>query len=238
MFIEGIGKNLEGGMPVTIFTHIISKYRTTLNKVEYTANKYMKWKGVFYGLQTNDRLESLNTIDKKLREVDITLKSARESLGGIAMETSSRFYESESSNYHQAAQYWLIGLMTSIVLSIITVIAIFQEYDAPFSDTSSGSIMIRIFVGLIAFFIINVCARNYKSCQHNHVINKHRSQSLKTFRAFAEYGKEQPEITGPILKEAAKTIFDHQPTGFGTASKDIDNSVNITELVKGLNPNG
>lgn len=85
-------------------------------------------------------------------------------------------------------------------------------------------------LGLLASAAI-WCGRQYNIQQHLRAANQHRSDSLRTFRAFVDAaqtlkGRDQ------VLQEATKAIFNPVPTGhIQSTSDDSSNSSTVIEIV-------
>lgn len=75
--------------------------------------------------------------------------------------------------------------------------------------------------------------KNYRAHKHNQVLNEHRRNCLRSFRAFAE-GAEDPETKAQVLLQATTAIYSAHPSGYSGSDGDGDGTPKVIEVFRGL----
>jgi hypothetical protein len=188
---------------------------------------------------SNQVLADINSESEKAKgEIDETLRKIRASTGAIGIEKQAEVFKNAAAEHDQARSCWLkvtagLGLLTAILLLTNWGMA---YYVGP---PSSSVALIQLTVAKLLFFSLLLSAvvwsgKNYKSHQHNYVLNKHRQNALETFQLFAR-GAEDAETKSMVLLQATKSIFTPQATGFLSGEKDSEgHSPQILEIIRNL----
>jgi hypothetical protein len=128
-------------------------------------------------------------------------------------------FSKESSNHKKYALIWLIvtGVLL-VIVSIASICFLVSTSDSSMNTevslmTSIRTILGRLFLLSIGFYATLWTSRMYRANQHLAVVNQHRSNALKTFKAFADAG-DSPEIRNAVLLETTRCIFSPSVTGF------------------------
>ena len=91
----------------------------------------------------------------------------------------------------------------------------------------------KLFVfGLLSYVVLMV-GRVYRSAAHNQIVNEHRRDALKSFRAFVE-ATSDAATKNAVLVQATHSIFSHRPSGFGHQENDSMPSSHMLELTKSV----
>ena len=100
-------------------------------------------------------------------------------------------------------------------------------------DTAIQLVAARLLVFGILSYSVVWAGRMYRSQAHNQVVNKHRSDALRTFETFAE-ATSDAATKNVILVQATQCIFSHRPSGFGQQDNDVAPSSHMLELTRGM----
>lgn len=76
----------------------------------------------------------------------------------------------------------------------------------------------KILIFSVLAYMLVLAVRNYTSHKHNEVVNRHRKNALKTFRAVVEVSGEKG-TQDIILAYASACIFSPQETGFSQSKE-------------------
>ena len=170
--------------------------------------------------EMREEAEAITNQMKKLR--DDTQSETQEILAivrNVATETGVAHHEATfrevADRYAKSAQRWLLGAIGIGLITIGSAFGLVLAWDVT-GDLSDASVLQIVAVKLIvlsvgSFFTIQA-SRIYKSNLHLQVVNHHRAEALKTFRAFVE-GTDEPETRRKVLLEACHTVFGQVPTG-------------------------
>ncbi len=75
----------------------------------------------------------------------------------------------------------------------------------------------KVLIFAVLGYMLLLSARNFLSHKHNSVTNKHRQNSLATFKALVDAGGTQ-EARDVVLKYAAASVFTPQETGYANTT--------------------
>jgi hypothetical protein len=150
------------------------------------------------------------------------------------------------------AQKWLLGSFVSIVVLIGGLILLNRNYsfeNTYFLTSMEGEKIIRqpvkillyeniavriLFVSLM-IYVLAICLKNYSISKHLYVINKHRQNSLESYKLFADgILTGDTSLKQSLMLEVAKSIFGVGSTGY-LNSKDSVPAPSIIELTRIMN---
>lgn len=103
--------------------------------------------------------------------------------------------------------------------------------------TDSGNVehLIGRFVILsLLLYAISFTARNYNSMRHNHIVNKHRANSMRTFQTFVEAAGGDTETKNAVLIQATQSIFSAQASGYSHKESNPEPQPKIIEILSSL----
>ncbi len=69
------------------------------------------------------------------------------------------------------------------------------------------------------------------SHKHNQVVNRHRENALKTFKALSE-GAANPDNKDIILTHASQCIFSPQDTGYTQGNSSSDSGTSLKSVIE------
>jgi hypothetical protein len=180
----------------------------------------------------NTTFDNINTKFNKITEYEERAKNSIENIEGWSVEIAghkqSEFFEKSHVIYQSENIIWffiifslLIGLGFGIlhfneIYSFNIPVEIKQEnFDSNLYFKFEFYLFVAskisfVFTMLLAIYF---AIRNYNANKHNSILNKHRADSLRTYKAIIDVaGKDKQDI---ILTQISDCMFKHQDTGFG-----------------------
>ena len=225
-----------------------------------------EWEEIIDGLHIPDmdfqrKLEEYaDQGEQKLKELDATLKSAKEAAELIGIVEHAKFFEEEALNHKRSAGWWLA--VTVLLAAIACSAAGWNFYRAESlikdavaersdihkvsaTDTrSDGFVGLEVQLTVAKIIILSILlsaavwtGRVYKTHRHNFVINRHRRNALSTFQTFVT-GTADPQTKNAVLLQATTCIFGPQNTGYISQEKEADGYPQILEIVRGVGSSG
>lgn len=91
-------------------------------------------------------------------------------------------------------------------------------------------LLTKILLYSILILGIKVSLKNYNSQMHNHIINAHKSNSLKSVLSIMSVAKTE-EGNDKLLVQATQAIFEHQNTGFDKTENSSSSSNLINNVI-------
>ncbi|WP_430817874.1 hypothetical protein [Carboxylicivirga sp. RSCT41] len=157
----------------------------------------------------------------------------------------AKIYEDEAKSSRYLSWFWL---SVGIVLSISFVYGLYCmsiKEVLPTEVIENGKVIYKTSNLLaktlgyaIVIFVISFCFKQYSVARHNYSINRHRANSLNSYKLYTDsLDEEVPnEIRSELLGYVSKAIYDHQPTGYISEKGQNVNS-GIFELTKNIMAN-
>ena len=170
-------------------------------------------------------------------EAKEALSATQETAAESGVTQYQKVFEDAAENFAKQRKIGLgalIGVSSAAgILSILWVsIDRFQPSNQVWMDAIQATAG-RLFVfGLLSYVVLMV-GRVYRSAAHNQIVNEHRRDALKSFRAFVE-ATSDAATKNAVLVQATHSIFSHRPTGFGHQENDSTPSSHMLELTKGV----
>lgn len=124
-----------------------------------------------------------------------------------------------SNSYASNAAVWFRAMMWTISLLIAAGVAeiIISYYGSKENAYSIQHIAGRVIIVSALFYLLRLFSQNYRQCEHNRILNVHRSKSLLTFETLVNAVKDT-DARSVILNKAADAIFSNQSTSPGASS--------------------
>ena len=133
----------------------------------------------------------------------------------------SKYFGEDATSDSKAARNWLwaTGILAA-VLALVAGGALFVHKVPELTPTTTYE-TVQLAIGKVLVistitFALVLCSRNYTANRHNAIVNRHRQNALRTYRALVEAGGDAAN-RDIVLNRAAECIFGAQPTGFGRA---------------------
>lgn len=139
-------------------------------------------------------------------------------------------FHKAAERHETAARRWLWAAIGAGVATAVSVVSIVVFWDVR-GDISEADvlqlILAKAVVLAIGLYFTFSAGRVYRANAHLLVVNRHREDSLRTYRAFAEGASDQ-ETKSKVLLEAAHAIFGQVPTGLAP-TKEGGNTVEVLD---------
>jgi hypothetical protein len=182
----------------------------------------------------NERQIDQNEIKIIKKEINEILNQVKDvsALKGVTLESGN--FSDMSDKYDINAEKWFCSSIIMGIITFLAAIVLSLSYKIPFIAPSnniesaqliSGKIII---LGILSYGLLT-CIRNYAAQTHNAVVNRHRQNSLQTYRAFVDAASTN--VTRDIvLTHAAAAVFSHLDTGY-VKSQDTSGARSIIEMI-------
>jgi hypothetical protein len=177
----------------------------------------------------------------KIQSIKDEANSALATVQNVAQEAgvsqhAEIFYE-EAKSHETDANHWLIA--TGGVTAITVCICAYFFYQSVYSSkVLSGEQTIQAAVAKVALLSVLFTAtvwvgRIYRSHRHNAIVNRHRSNALRTFEAFAKATSDDSTKNAVLIK-ATECIFAPQQTGYTSHEPETGGAAQVVEIVRGM----
>lgn len=182
-----------------------------------------------------DRTRELeDNLRARNREAELTLEEIRKVAAEQGVSQQAIYFKEEFEYHEREANSWLKRSAWITVVLIIYAASTLVLHKIPWIAPSGSAEAIQFGIGKalifasIAYFLL-LSSRNYMSHRHNAVVNKHRQNSLVTYRVIMESAQDSAnrEI---ILAKAADSIFGPQSTGFTRHDGDDGRAFSMVNL--------
>lgn len=168
-------------------------------------------------------------------EAESTLTSIKDAAGETGIVKYATYFDQEATEHRRGAYIWMVAIM--FVASATATLAYFSLsliVEVIAKDDLSASIQFAIsklvFFSVI-YYILVLCVRNYKAHRHNHVVNRHRYNALRTFQAFASTASDEATKNAVLLR-ATEAVFDANLSGYLPRQGDQKHPPQIMELIR------
>ena len=120
---------------------------------------------------------------------------------------------------------WMLGIY-GVASFFIAKVPLLEPSDT-YQSIQLGVSKILIFA--VISFMLYLSARSYLSHKHNAIVNRHRQNSLLTYRALVDAAgsSENREV---ILTHAAACIYGPQPTGYSQDGREAPKVSSVVEV--------
>ena len=210
---------------------------------------YLSWESVdvdalrreMQGVVTSAR----DTADRTLAEIRDTQAQATDALAAIREVSAeagvahhAETFATAADRHESSARFWFRAAVIAGLATIVSGVLLVWLWEANEDISDAGVLQIvlaKAVVLSVGFYFTVTSVRLYRSNTHLAVINRHREDSLRTFRAFAEGAGEDPETKAKVLLEATHAAFGQVPTGLvaeGSGSGVIEVLDGVTGLVR------
>lgn len=186
--------------------------------------------------ETVNRL--VQSITERQAEAEQAVQAIREASAEAGVAHHASTFATAAERHEDASATWMkravsVGLATVAAAFVLVFI---METSGNISDGHVLQIVLAKAVVLsIGFYFTVSSVRLYRSHTHLAVVNRHREDSLKTFRAFVEGAGDDEETKSKVLLEATHAAFGQAPTGLvpeGSSSGVVEVLDGVTGLVR------
>lgn len=167
----------------------------------------------------SDRTTDLQkSLEKNRVEAEGALDAIRKVAAEQGVSQQAIYFKEEADHHSKEASTWLkitCGLTSAIILYAVATLFLHKwEWLTPANGYEAAQLVVSkvlIFSTLVFFLVL--AARNYMSHRHNAIVNRHRQNSLVTYRALVEAAGDHAN-RDIVLTKAAESIFGAEVTGF------------------------
>ncbi len=251
LFSDVVNFNIEQNTPHNARNAIISNIKAAYAPAFNLLHPY-----IAYSLHRSADLQSLaseakaaiqNIQDKaseasqKLTEHEKNAKQALEEIRKVATEEGvtqqAIHFKNESENHKTESEKWKkLTFIFACILGLFAIVSIFL-HKIPFIKPESPYDTIQLAISKVLIFsvisyLLILSAKNFLSHKHNDIVNKHRQNTLMTYKAIVEASGEEG-VRDAVLLQAASCIFSSQATGYVNQGrdKDISNQKSVVEIM-------
>ncbi|TDE16354.1 hypothetical protein [Dyadobacter psychrotolerans] len=180
---------------------------------------------------------------RKVKDIDELIVKVKASLDEVGMlptfqgiRNYAGLFSAESKRFKDQARWWLIGII--VVLTLITLFAgmnFYMVYMGMLPNVNTNDIiqmsLSKLLILTTLLYFLGLSSKNYKSCKHNEVLNRHRETALVSFQAFVNSPSADDQTKNAVLIEATRAIFNSQQTGY-VAGETEESPHKIVEIFK------
>ncbi|WP_155887501.1 hypothetical protein [Paucidesulfovibrio longus] len=172
-------------------------------------------------------------LEQQREEAEAALQAVKEQAAEAGVSSNAHIFKSASDSYADLSKCWMWATIVSSVITLSVAVGYVVMSFYVNIDTTPKVIQYTVSkVILLSTLSFGVfwCARNYKSCLHNKVLNEHRANALMTFRAFVE-GSGDQQVKEAILLQACQAAFVNRPTGYESQEKEAQTINPVVEIL-------
>jgi hypothetical protein len=156
----------------------------------------------------------------------------------------AQMFEDDAILNKKSGDNWLYVIAFTILAFLIFIY--FEDILTPLDYKGSSSILTLSYVKrllVVSFFlyIITFFAKQYSIKMHLHTLNKHRKNTLNSYKLFMQsISNEDTDARNALMKEVAKSIYEAGQTGYINIKDNAENNTLLTEITKVIrnNPTG
>lgn len=179
-----------------------------------------------------DAKVAIKEVEKLKTEADEIMSSIRATAAEQGVSQQAIYFNTEADSHQKDAKHWRTVTTWAAAILFLLAIGSFGIHKIPFLAPTSASEAVQLALSKFLLFAISgyllvLSARNFLSHKHNAIVNRHKQNSLVTFKALAK-AANQDESQNIILEQAAASIFAIPESGFTKAmgvTPTIGNSV-------------
>ena len=180
--------------------------------------------------------EKLSEVEKLKIDVNEILSRVKDASAEAGVSKEAGHFSDMASLHNRRSFGWLCA---SIVVSLITIVAAVTSIFtykipqiAPKNNIETAQLISSklIIISILGYLLVT-CVRNFLSHKHNSEINRHRQNSLLTYRAFVD-AAPTTDTREVVLRYAAQSVFSPQDTGY-IKNQELPNNPILMDLAKG-----
>lgn len=185
---------------------------------------------------------SVKQSKKYVSEVEALLAGVRTATAEKGVTGYTEFFDGEASSRDKSSDRWLTLAVIFAMAASFIAWGLFSGYFSPpqvdpeLTEESRFLAFFQLFAGRFVLLGILLtaaiwCGRQFNVQQNLRAINKHRSDTLHTFREFIEAAQTM-EGRDQVLQEATRAIFRPLPTGhIPPTAQGAEGSTSIVEII-------
>lgn len=161
---------------------------------------------------------------KAILEIRQSVDAAKLAARYEGISTQATYFQLQA-NEHLVAGKWWLGLSGVILVAVLSVSVwsvnyYLQNPPSPGAEINFQLIAAKLVLFSALFSALVSASRSYKAHRHNYVVNKHRLNALKTFRAFSEQAETDSATKQAVLMQTTQCIFSPQPSGYSSVEPE------------------
>jgi hypothetical protein len=173
---------------------------------------------------------------KMVSEMTEALRAIREAAAEAGVSQQATYFAGDATFYQRQSRFWLVATVVIglLVLAYSTLVVVPELRDLAIAHPQTNLFplaLVKFAVVSLMGFLVVWCVRNFGSSRHNFVVNQHRANALKTFRAFVE-ATEDEATKDAVLRRATESIFAPQETGYTRGRGETSPPSHLTEILK------
>lgn len=189
--------------------------------------------------------------DSKLK-ADELIRLLQEKATGQTVQDYAAIFQNQAESYSAlkfrlkplqmkvgSAQVWLIISVLLIVAFSLVAININSVFPVDFTQDKSVvtiELLTRLLVISFAIYLVSFSFKQYNVQNHLHTMNKHRQNTLNSFKMFIESLDTSDNVTRTaLMMEVAKAIYDSGQSGYISSKDGADSSPSVIELTRFVN---
>ncbi|MGV8996389.1 MAG: hypothetical protein ACOH12_05535 [Parvibaculaceae bacterium] len=218
------------------FETLVGKYAYQLSLHEDVSKKYSdEMESIIQQMKISllDSIASRETAEEVKKEIDAVLTSVRKAAPEVGVSAQAEIFQKQSRKYFISSLAWLAATTISTAASICVAWHFYLHPQYLMGDLSLAIQVVVVKIMIITMLVSTTvwCGKNYRALAHETSVNRHRSNSLSTFRTFVEATSEA-DIRNAVLLEATKTIFSHAASGYLDKGDSSGADTRILEVVR------
>lgn len=177
---------------------------------------------------------------KDLAQEQSTVKQILDDVRKVAAEQGvsqqASYFKEEADKHAEQSEFWRVWtIRVAAGVGVFGVASMFLHkwtWIAPTDPYSSIQFTTsKLLLFFILIFVLVLCSKNFLSNRHNEIVNRHRQNSLLTYKALVDAGSS-PESRDIILNHAAASIYRLHDTGYTkTGDQSGPSSTSIVEML-------
>lgn len=169
-------------------------------------------------------------------EAQSILENIRKAAAEQGVSQQAVYFKNQADLHEKQAAIWLTRVRNLVIsfglLALAAVVLVLLKVLVASDATAVAQLIAAkvLLFGTLAF-AVSLSAKIYAAHAHNEVVNRHRQNSLATFKSLVDAASHASE-RDVVLSKAADSIFSPASTGF--QKEDGGDSVSISSLVNSL----
>lgn len=137
------------------------------------------------------------------------------------------------------AEIWLFIALIQIFIFGLFVVNVNKILPVDFSAQPSivtVELITRLLIISFSIYLVSFAFKQYNIQKHLHTLNRHRQNTLNSFKLFIESLDSNDIVTrNALMMEVAKAIYESGQSGFIGGKESTDNSPSIIEMTRFVN---
>lgn len=217
------------------FKHGVIPYAGYLYWTSIDLEQYRQEIGAITAEVRNSAEESLRELGERKSESDRVLASIRSAAAEAGVSQEAATFREAAQRYDKVARRWLLGALAGVAVTVVTAFLLVFAWDIDGQINEADVLQIvlaKAAVLAVLTYATVTTIRLYRSNVHLAAVNRHREDSLRTFRTFVD-GTEDDEIKDKVLLAAAHAAFGQTATGLIGERGDGSNALEVLDGVWG-----